>query len=281
MVNLTIPSFSFSEVFDDCIFNTDKYTDYLIVKKKLVEANENYISCFQKKKGNEIPSEVDASANIKQHELLYLYNKKLTSIGHLARKYYNAIKNSAQLCPFCGVNQVKTLEHFLPKSHYSFYSISPSNLIPCCYDCNLGHGADIDMTDETTIHLHPYFDEISNVSWLKVEIEIINNEPIFIFEVNENCELSDVLISRLKKHHSMFNLGDFYSKIAGPEFNGICNNLVKAYNTGGVGDVLYYLQDQHDSYKLSKWNFWKPPFFMALKNSDWIKNKDFLSYKYE
>ena len=137
------------------------------------------------------------------------------------------------------------------------------------------------MTDETTLHLHPYFDNVRNTIWLKVKVEIIDFAPNFIFDVDEACGLDNILINRLKKHHSIFNLDSFYSKIAGPEFNGICNNLVNAYNTGGVDDVLCYIQDQLDSYKLTKWNFWKPAFFEALINSDWIKSGDFIHYKYE
>jgi hypothetical protein len=235
----------------------------------------------QRRRRNKVPIQKNVNVKIKHSDLVRLYEKKMLDKTHSARKFYDKIINSSSFCPFCGVNQVKTLEHFLPKEYYPFYSVSPLNLIPCCRDCNLGHGSKIDMTDEITLHLHPYFDSTNNTIWLKARIEIVNNSPNFIFEVDDTCGLDEKLISRLKKHLEIFNLDLLFSQNAGAEFNGLCHYLTKSYNEGGIDDVLLSIQDHFDSYKYNKWNFWKPAFFSALQKSDWIISGKFLHYTYK
>lgn len=281
MVNLQIPAFTFDEVYDTCINGSRKYADYVTAKPILSKANIQYRDYFQVKKGYKIPKQKDATVSIKYADLIKLYKNKFCAKTHLARKYYDAIRNSSNHCPFCGVNSVKTLEHFLPKKHFAFYTISPLNLLPCCWECNLGHGSNINMADETTLHLHPYFDTIDNSIWLKAKIVIVNNEPNFVFEVDDDCGLDAPLISRLKKHHSLFNLDSLFSKNAGAEFNGLCHYLINSFHGGGIEDVIQSLQDHLDSYKMTKWNFWKPAFFRALMNCKWITSGEFIVYNYK
>ena len=54
------------------------------------------------------------------------------------RKYYDKIKAIPKYskCPFCGVGIVSTLDHYLPKTKYPTYALTPVNLIACCADCN-------------------------------------------------------------------------------------------------------------------------------------------------
>lgn len=281
MVSLSPPSLTFDEVYDTCIFNTHKKIAYKNAKPTLSKANLNYQSCFKIGKGNEVSIQKDVNDQIQHSDLVKLYLNKMLDKKHLSRKYYDKLFNSSTICPFCGVNQVRTLEHFLPKEHYPFYSVTPLNLVPCCRDCNMGHGSTIDTTDDTTLHLHPYFDSTNSVIWLKAKIEIENNSPNFIFEVDDTCGLDAKLISRLKKHHSIFNLDLLFSQNAGTEFNGLCHYLKKTYKEGGIDDVLLSIQDHYDSYRYNKWNFWKPAFFLALHKSDWIGSGSFLHYTYD
>lgn len=281
MVSIAAPNFPFSEVYDVCIQGTLKYAEYVNIRQNLIDSNNSYINLFQNGEGYKIPKEKNANTNIQYHDLVRLYNDKMLDKKHEARKYYEYIKNAISHCPFCGVNMVKTLEHFMPKKHYPFYAVSPFNLVPSCWECNLGHGSEIDVTDETTLHLHPYFDNTGGIIWLKANIEIIDSAPNFIFEVDDTCGLDMILINRLKSHHSLFNLDLLFSKNAGTEFNGLCHQLIKSFDSGGVDDVVLFLEDMLNSYSHNKWNFWKPPFFKALMNSDWIKNGEFIYYLYK
>lgn len=64
-----------------------------------------------------------------------------------------------QLCPYCGINQVHTLDHYLPKIGHEQYAIFPPNIIPSCGDCNTRRGERWqDAGRRTTLHF--YFDPI-------------------------------------------------------------------------------------------------------------------------
>ncbi|TPJ42888.1 HNH endonuclease signature motif containing protein [Mesorhizobium sp. B2-7-1] len=60
------------------------------------------------------------------------------------------------MCPFCGgLGHTWTLDHYLPKANFPAYSVNPSNLVPCCRDCNSGKNASFgaELHEQT---LHPY-----------------------------------------------------------------------------------------------------------------------------
>lgn len=58
--------------------------------------------------------------------------------------YYDKLVGDNEKCPFCGINDILTLnhskrdalDHFLPKDTYPFSSINPDNLAPICKTCN-------------------------------------------------------------------------------------------------------------------------------------------------
>ncbi|HVA98985.1 MAG TPA: hypothetical protein VNG53_08825 [Bacteroidia bacterium] len=55
-----------------------------------------------------------------------------------------ATHQRALICPFCGLNKLKTSEsvnrdaydHYIPKAYYPFISINFKNLFPICHECN-------------------------------------------------------------------------------------------------------------------------------------------------
>lgn len=91
--------------------------------------------------------------------MINLYEKYLLVKPNL-RVMYDAIQNSAlDECPYCaGLSvEVKTLDHYLPKSKYPRFSVLPKNLVPACSDCNQALSASSATSEEEQI-LHPYVD---------------------------------------------------------------------------------------------------------------------------
>jgi len=91
--------------------------------------------------------------------MINLYENYLLVKPHL-RVIYDAIQNSAlDECPYCaGLSmEVKTLDHYLPKSKYPRFSVLPKNLVPACSDCNRALSASSATSEEEQI-LHPYMD---------------------------------------------------------------------------------------------------------------------------
>ena len=72
-------------------------------------------------------------------------------------------------CPICGIGPVSNLDHYLAKSLYPTYAITPINLVPECRDCNFNK-RDTLIKSATDSPLHPYYDEIDNRIWLVAEL---------------------------------------------------------------------------------------------------------------
>ena len=71
----------------------------------------------------------------KEMEKLYEQNFVASKVG---RRIYDSILNSVEdnICPYCSQRLIKTLDHYLPKSIYPYFSVTPINLVPACRDCN-------------------------------------------------------------------------------------------------------------------------------------------------
>ena len=83
-----------------------------------------------------------------------LYNKKViglkdftSRIGKIDdhyKKFMSENTQQQQVCPFCGINEMKGIyhtkreayDHYLPKVQYPFNSINFKNLVPMCHECN-------------------------------------------------------------------------------------------------------------------------------------------------
>ncbi|RJX42542.1 hypothetical protein DPH46_11360 [Streptococcus agalactiae] len=78
-------------------------------------------------------------------------------------------------CPICdcsfAYSQV-TLDHILPKSKFPFLSITPINLVPTCYNCNMRKN---DLVPSKV--LNPYFHCFSPFDYLTVTIRVKVEEP--------------------------------------------------------------------------------------------------------
>lgn len=61
-------------------------------------------------------------------------------------------------CPYCGINQTHTVDHYLPKKGYEQFSVFPLNLVPSCGECNTLRTPWVRDGARTTLHF--YFDVI-------------------------------------------------------------------------------------------------------------------------
>lgn len=73
---------------------------------------------------------------------LSVVKEKIGNIKDHNKKFFE--KNSAGKCPFCGISDLKGInhtrreayDHYLPKYRYPFNSINFRNLAPACHECN-------------------------------------------------------------------------------------------------------------------------------------------------
>lgn len=112
----------------------------------------------------------------------YYLAKSTTTRNKDAHAFYQKIfsyetDSAVRRCCYCNSNKIDALDHFLPESKYYGLSVNPMNLVPSCDHCNESKGSyEPELMSENTVLIHPYFDNILNISWLRVFLtcEIIN-----------------------------------------------------------------------------------------------------------
>lgn len=84
------------------------------------------------------------------------------------------------ICPACGeAGRPNTLDHYLPKSAYPHFAVTPVNLFPMCDACQRAKGAKIGNAQCPRFFLHPYFDVFVAEQVLFLVIEPPYNTPTF------------------------------------------------------------------------------------------------------
>lgn len=239
--------------------------------KKLYEANsQKNITISHEKMTDKLTDEIPAEITYKEMNKVYTeYMCNKPGSKNIGRKVYDEILSNTDynLCPYCSQRDVSTIDHYLPKSHYPLFSVTPANLIPSCSDCNKDKLDDYNL-DEDKMLIHPYFDNLQNVNWLKCSV--VKGNPItFSFEVSNEIE-DKVLLSRLKHHFNILNLSKLYSDNAARRFRGLISSLIREYKSNPDDKVLSFINDSIDEYKSENPNSWEANMYIALKESNWF-----------
>ena len=186
------------------------------------------------------------------------------------RKIYDKIMGFSKLskCPFCGINQVSTLDHYLPKSEFPTFSVLPYNLIPCCKDCNHGKStAYADSEEEQT--LHPYYDNFDDDQWLFADVIEEPFSPIKYKAIPPNT-LDDIEKKRIKKHFEEFELGKRFSIETTSELAVLRNRFTRSVLS--PTKIRKYLKELEVDHRENYVNSWQTALYQALSDSEWYCN---------
>jgi 5-methylcytosine-specific restriction endonuclease McrA len=198
-----------------------------------------------------------------------LYDQRMAKLGSPGRAIYDSIKLAPKynLCPLCGVRQVGTLDHYLPRASYSALSVTPLNLIPACPECNrLKHDKRPTTEEEQTFN--PYIDDVTESRWLFAVAE--EGAPATVhFFVGRPAGWSDVLVARARYHFEVYKLGELYSHHATTEISGIRRLLRQFHSLQGSVGVRTHLKDCEASAREHDVNSWKAATFAALADNEW------------
>lgn len=201
-----------------------------------------------------------------------LYTEQMSKETGSARKYYNYIKSQALLCANCFHQKPTTLDHYLPKAKYPFFSVSPVNLIPCCRDCNTSKGQyDSDLYEEQLINAYFDKDIFFNDIWLEAEIKIGDeNVPFVVYKVTPPFSWHDNDKKRVLRHFERFKLNELYSAQANVELfsnKNVFNDYINS-NDGLKSNL------EKEAINLSSTipNTWKAALYRALSKSFWFCN---------
>lgn len=273
MKKIKKPELKVKQVFTDCIsiVRNPLYKQQL---NNCIDTLEEAETVLENKiienKVHEIPQNEVILGSIAKEDMEKVYNDRMVKKGTPARDYYNIIFLSAVKCPFCSQRIVKTLDHYLPKSKYPIYAVTPINLIPSCSDCNKDKLVEYPESPEQET-LHPYFDDVDDEVWLKAKI--ILTEPIgFEYYVFASPNRTDLLNARILNHFTSFSLNKLYSVHAIEELENNKYHFKKLYTNGGVDLLKAHLKDCFDSRSSNDINSWQTAFYGALYEDEWFCN---------
>nr|WP_321222224.1 hypothetical protein [uncultured Psychroserpens sp.] len=279
MKKIAKPSFLVSEVILDCIDNLQN----TVLKQEIIDSVDQFTTAesdFNNKKLTntlyQIHQNVNISDTINATVLKGIYTDRLVNKNNKGRKYYNSIFISAPngKCPFCNVKQVRTLDHYLPKSKYPILSITPNNLVPSCSDCNKDKLVDSPTNSEEET-LHPYFDDIEDYDWLKAKIITLN--PItFEYYVLPPDDWPTLLRERLRNHFASYLLNELYSIHAIEEFENIKQQITILFESAGSNHLKAHLKDCYSSRYVVNKNSWQTAFYDCLYQNIDFCNGEFI-----
>jgi 5-methylcytosine-specific restriction endonuclease McrA len=233
MKKILKPSIKVREVFTTTISTVEN----VILKEELTKCidvlelgESDFEDKFDKNEIHKIPQQLSIFGNIGKNEMKKVYDYRMVRSIMPGYKYYSQIKLSAKYgkCPLCSVRIVDTLDHYLPKSKYPIYAVTPINLIPSCTPCNKGKQIDYPKNSKEQT-LHPYFDDVENDSWIKAKV--LKTNPIS-FEYFLDCpsNWSKILEDRVHNHFISYNINELFSSHANEEFIGSKKQFIKLYN---------------------------------------------------
>lgn len=217
----------------------------------------------------EVPREQVISLRVDKAKMVSYYNYRILQKPG-GRTFYDQVFMSApnNICPYCTINSVKTIDHYLPKSEYPSYSITPVNLVPSCTDCNFEKKLSYPTTSNNQT-FHPYFDKVDNELWIKAEL--MHTTPLsFQFEVIRPGDWDELTFDRAKSHFKSYNINQLFSNEANRELRG----MQEKWNSLFIKDrseFKAYLEEIYSSCRNGLGLIdWKTLMYQELSTNEWF-----------
>jgi 5-methylcytosine-specific restriction endonuclease McrA len=217
---------------------------------------------------------IQAPTAVTSAVLADVYDRALVAGGE--RKVYNRIMASAKFkrCPLCGDRDVKTLDHYLPKTYFPELSVFPANLIPSCSDCNKIKGTNYATAHEQQT-FHPYFDDWSTTKLLRSIVSVDVGSVSVSFDIFAPPGCRAETISRAEAHFTQFDLGTLYAAKAAVELVE-CKSIFEKHFLDGSDVLRSELEIIARSRQRSGLNGWRPALYWGLSQSIDFCNGGFL-----
>ena len=166
---------------------------------------------------------------------------------------------------------VKTLDHYLPKSKFPLYAVTPYNLIPACSDCNKDKFNDVSICREKET-IHPYYDDFTDEVWIKAKM--IEEDPItFEFYVKKPKNWDDLKYKRACYHFEKFGLNKLYKPYACEMFTGCLPRLRRLLKKSGRAAVEEHIKECIDEAREVRLNTWQAAVYESILECEWFWNE--------
>lgn len=173
-------------------------------------------------------------------------------------------------CPFCGISESSTLDHYLPKEQYPEFSVFPKNRVPSCAVCNTRKRDHIlDEDTDVRLFLHPCFDAIPDLAFLTVRTRIEEDALVLSYHLTRPAEMTVRTFQHLRAHFRLLGLADRYRLMGLEHLGGQYPALRRAYGGGDAERVANKLiEGAEDFEEAAGPNYWLAKLYRALADND-------------
>lgn len=131
-------------------------------------------------------------------------------------------------CPFCGLGEPTTLDHYLPKEDFPEFSVYAKNLIPVCGVCNSNYKGTKCFNNGERLFIHTYYDLFPEHDFITMNIDVTTSITINFSSVHVQGE--DYFSSLFNNHFTNLGLSKRYKRKAVAEINRKKTALKRIYN---------------------------------------------------
>ena len=182
--------------------------------------------------------------------LLHCYDVETKPLRFLRGRILGSADHAE--CPFCGINESSTLDHYLPKKAYPEYSVFSANLVPCCSPCNT-HKNEHVSAEGARLFQHPYYDPAPSLPFLRVEIDLLCNGLLLDYHVVRPTGMDKQTYRRLRSHFALLKLNERYARMGLNHVGSLCRPLRRAYggdcDAARVAKHLAISADDYESFR--------------------------------
>lgn len=242
--------------------------------KRIVSKYRNNIKEYDNKfSDNSLESLTDLHPSMslqEKEDYQALYKYQNASIRRLREKilvsngYYNGT------CPLCEVNNVQTMDHFIPQTKYPLYSINPKNLIPSCQTCN-GSKSETVLDGDKRKYWNVYLDKVPHQKFLNCTFSCENGVLMAKFYITQN-DIDDDTFRLLKNTMEGQKILETYSDGSGKIISKLCSLIIEKLSTISNTTLEEQLVNIQNSYRNRQdSNKWEDVLTMGLASSDLFK----------
>ncbi|WEZ84817.1 HNH endonuclease signature motif containing protein [Rhizobium sp. 32-5/1] len=187
-------------------------------------------------------------------------------------------------CPFCGISESTTLDHYLPKEQYPEFAIFPKNLVPCCSHCNTKkRDRIVDAGTDVRMFLHPCYDIIPDEEFIQVRTRMAENALILSYRVVRPEGMQQQTFLHLRSHFTELGLADRYRLMGLDHLGSQYPSLRRAYGKDADADrVAEKLSELAGDFEdVAGPNYWLAKLYRALSENEDFCDGGFESIKVE
>jgi hypothetical protein len=170
-------------------------------------------------------------------------------------------------CPFCGISESSTLDHYLPKERYPEFAIFPKNLVPSCAVCNTRKSTRIlEKGTDVRMFLHPCYDTVPDAAFLTVQTRIEADALILSYRLTRPAGMPGRTFEHLRSHFTELALADRYRRMGLEHLGGQYPALRRAYGVAETAErvIAKLIEVAEDFEEVEGPNYWLAKLYRAL-----------------